>query len=104
VRAQNGWTPFVSMQNQYSLTYREEEREMTAYCKHFGIGLIPWGPLAAGQLARPLSKQDTARAESSKSGPWARENSEWENEIVNRVEKVRPGAPRVDEGVWLTHA
>jgi aryl-alcohol dehydrogenase-like predicted oxidoreductase len=37
----NGWTKFVSMQNQYSLLYREEEREMNKYCDATGVGLIP---------------------------------------------------------------
>ena len=37
----NGWTKFVSMQNKYSLLYREEEREMNKYCKETGVGLIP---------------------------------------------------------------
>ena len=30
--AANGWTKFISMQNHYSLCYREEEREMNRYC------------------------------------------------------------------------
>ncbi|MGD9792634.1 MAG: aldo/keto reductase [Acidimicrobiia bacterium] len=47
----NGWTQFVSMQNQYNLLYREEEREMIPLCRDMGVGLIPWGPLAAGVLA-----------------------------------------------------
>src|ERR1700678_781098 len=29
---ENGWTPFVSMQNFYNLLYREEEREMLPLC------------------------------------------------------------------------
>ena len=33
----NGWTKFVSMQNQVSLVYREEEREMLPLCKADGI-------------------------------------------------------------------
>jgi aryl-alcohol dehydrogenase-like predicted oxidoreductase len=37
----HGWTKFVSMQNQYSLTYREEEREMNRFCNETGVGLIP---------------------------------------------------------------
>ncbi|KAG1727523.1 NADP-dependent oxidoreductase domain-containing protein [Suillus lakei] len=53
VAARNGWTKFVSMQDEYSLLYREEEREMLAYCNYNGIGVIPWAPLAAGILARP---------------------------------------------------
>jgi 1-deoxyxylulose-5-phosphate synthase len=47
----NGWTPFVSMQPQYNLVYREEEREMLPLCKDQGVGVIPWSPLARGFLA-----------------------------------------------------
>jgi aryl-alcohol dehydrogenase-like predicted oxidoreductase len=49
----NGWTRFVSMQNQVNLIYREEEREMLPLCVDQGIGVIPWSPLARGRLARP---------------------------------------------------
>ncbi|PGH19116.1 hypothetical protein AJ80_04194 [Polytolypa hystricis UAMH7299] len=51
----HGWTKFISMQNQYSLLYREEEREMNKFCNETGVGLIPWGPLEKGFLARPLA-------------------------------------------------
>ena len=47
----HGWTKFVSMQPQYNLVYREEEREMLPLCKAEGIGVIPWSPLARGFLA-----------------------------------------------------
>ncbi|HLZ83893.1 MAG TPA: aldo/keto reductase [Caulobacteraceae bacterium] len=46
-----GWTPFVSMQPQYNLVYREEEREMLRLCADQGVGVIPWSPLARGFLA-----------------------------------------------------
>jgi aryl-alcohol dehydrogenase-like predicted oxidoreductase len=61
------------MQNHYSLTYREEEREMNAYCNFAGIGLIPWGPLHGGQLARPYKQseeQPTTRGTAEKTMPW----------------------------------
>jgi aryl-alcohol dehydrogenase-like predicted oxidoreductase len=48
-----GWTRFVSMQNQYSLMQREEEREMFPLLADQGVGSIPWSPLAKGRLARP---------------------------------------------------
>ncbi|MBI1406290.1 MAG: aldo/keto reductase [Caulobacter sp.] len=47
----NGWTRFVSMQPQYNLVYREEEREMLPLCEAEGVGVIPWSPLARGFLA-----------------------------------------------------
>jgi aryl-alcohol dehydrogenase (NADP+) len=51
VSDRNGWSRFVSMQPQYNLVYREEEREMLPLCKDQGIGVIPWSPLARGFLA-----------------------------------------------------
>ena len=58
----HGWTPFVSMQNQLNLLYREEEREMLPLCEDEGVGVIPWSPLARGRLARPLG-EDTVRSQ-----------------------------------------
>jgi 1-deoxyxylulose-5-phosphate synthase len=52
VTALNGWTPFVNMQCQYNLLYREEEREMFPYCRDQGIAVTTFSPLARGFLAR----------------------------------------------------
>ncbi|WP_084126752.1 aldo/keto reductase [Demequina sp. NBRC 110054] len=49
----NGWTRFVSMQDQYSLLYREEEREMMGLLAHQGVGAIPYSPLAKGKVTKP---------------------------------------------------
>ncbi|KAG6867279.1 hypothetical protein C0993_005033 [Termitomyces sp. T159_Od127] len=70
------------MQNFYTLVYREEEREMMPTLKHFGVGSIPWSPLARGVLARPLG-QKTKRSETD---PWAQmvANSESSQEIIKR--------------------
>jgi 1-deoxyxylulose-5-phosphate synthase len=59
VAEKNGWTKFVTMQNHYSLMYREEEREMLPLCKEEKIGVIPWSPLAGGKLVR--WEESTAR-------------------------------------------
>ncbi len=52
VAALNGWTPFINMQCQYNLLYREEEREMFPYCRDQHIALTTFSPLARGFLAR----------------------------------------------------
>ena len=67
VATQNGWTRFVSMQPEWSLLYREEEREMVPLCLDQGVGLIPWSPLARGRLTRPWG-QDTPRIASDTIG------------------------------------
>jgi len=51
VARHNGWTQFVNMQCQYSLLYREEEREMLPYCRNQGIAVTGFSPLARGWLA-----------------------------------------------------
>ena len=60
IAERRGWTPFVSMQNHYNLVYREEEREMIPLCKHLGVALIPWSPLARGFLAGNRKPDDKA--------------------------------------------
>jgi 1-deoxyxylulose-5-phosphate synthase len=60
VAAMNGWTPFVNMQCQYNLLYREEEREMLPYCRDQGIAVTTFSPLARGFLARDAGTARTA--------------------------------------------
>ncbi|KAL1756446.1 NADP-dependent oxidoreductase domain-containing protein [Schizophyllum commune] len=88
VAEKNGWTKFVSMQDQYSLLYREEEREMLAYCKFNGVGVIPYSPLFGGKLARPVEAGATARTESLQGTPIALPLSEADQAIVKRVEEI----------------
>jgi aryl-alcohol dehydrogenase-like predicted oxidoreductase len=45
-----GRTRFVSAQNQYSLIERDVEREILPACNHFGLGFLPYFPLASGLL------------------------------------------------------
>ncbi|WP_194922616.1 aldo/keto reductase [Catenulispora pinisilvae] len=59
----NGWTRFVSMQDQYSLIHREEEREMFGLLADQGVGSIPWSPLGGGIVTRPWGERSTQRAE-----------------------------------------
>ena len=54
-----GWTRFASMQNQYNLLRRHDERELMAMCGDMGVGLVPYSPNAKGRLARPAGQQST---------------------------------------------
>ncbi|MEO5834453.1 MAG: aldo/keto reductase [Nakamurella sp.] len=63
----NGWTRFVSMQDQYSLIQREEEREMHPFCLDQGVGVLPWSPLARGRLTRDPD-ETTGRSETDEFG------------------------------------
>jgi aryl-alcohol dehydrogenase-like predicted oxidoreductase len=56
----------VSEQSLYNLTARSIELEVIPACREFGLGLIPWSPLASGLLAGDISiVGNVRRAESS---------------------------------------
>ncbi|KAK1689628.1 aldo/keto reductase [Colletotrichum godetiae] len=86
----NGWTKFVSMQNQYNLLYREEEREMNRFCDSTGVGLIPWAPLCRGHLARPPKDfGSTSRSKTEKEGqPGSHGTVEPDLTIIKRVQEI----------------
>ena len=46
----NGWSTFISMQDEYNLIMREEEREMFGLLADQGVGSIPFSPLAKGRV------------------------------------------------------
>ena len=65
----------VSEQSIYHLDNRAIELEVIPACRHYGLGLIPWSPLAGGLLGGALEKVETGR----RSNP----------ELIQRVEAKR---------------
>jgi 1-deoxyxylulose-5-phosphate synthase len=69
IQALNGWTKLATVQVQYNLIYREEEREMFPLCADQGIGILAWSALARGFLAGNRTRAGsgtTKRAEGDK--------------------------------------
>ncbi len=54
-------TPFVSCQDFYNLLYRDIEKRMEPFCIKYGLGMIPYFPLAGGLLSGSY-KRGTAPA------------------------------------------
>jgi aryl-alcohol dehydrogenase-like predicted oxidoreductase len=75
---QRNFLGLVCEQSQYSLLCRLPELEVLPSAKQFGLGVIPWSPLAGGMLGGVLQKQ--------KSGVARRGGEEAEK----RIEKLRP--------------
>ncbi len=42
--------PYISAQNEYSLLERSVEKELLPACRRFGVGILPYFPLASGLL------------------------------------------------------
>ena len=50
IARQHGLATYVSAQNEYNLLNRGIERELVPACRHLGVGILPFFPLASGFL------------------------------------------------------
>lgn len=66
----------VSEQSLYNLTERTLELEVIPACEDYGLGVIPWSPLAGGLLGGVLAKAEQGRRSSER--------------IQKEVERLRP--------------
>src|SRR3989337_1971948 len=55
----------VSEQSIYNLVQREIELEVLPACENYGLGVIPWSPLAGGLLGGVLQKIEGGRRAST---------------------------------------
>src|SRR6266702_3072268 len=56
-----GTTAFISAQNHWSLLEREAEAEVVPAARHFGLGVLPYFPLANGLLTGKIRRGQPAR-------------------------------------------
>ncbi|POH62542.1 alcohol dehydrogenase [Cryobacterium zongtaii] len=100
----HGFTRFVSMQDQYNLLNREEEREMLPFCLDQGVGVLPWSPLARGKLTRDWH-ETTDRSETDTFGQTLyKQQEEGDREIARAVAQVAAerGVPRAQVALaWV---
>ncbi|MFC8848920.1 MULTISPECIES: aldo/keto reductase [unclassified Micromonospora] len=68
VASSNGRARFVSAQNHYSLLERGVEAEVIPACERFGLGMLPFFPLANGLLTGKYQRGAAAPAGSRLSG------------------------------------
>jgi len=68
----------VSEQSKYSLLERTVEMDVLPACLDYGLGVIPWSPLAGGVLGGP--PEDTGR----RTEGWAKETYEKKGDQLNK--------------------
>ncbi len=100
--SRRGMTGLVSEQSIYHLNNRMVELEVIPACRHYGLGLIPWSPLAGGLLGGALEKFRTGR----------RTGEEFEKKVQenkDRLEKYEALCKELGEPpaavalAWLLH-
>ena len=74
-----GLNRFVTLQAQYSLATRDLEREHAPLCAKFGLGILPWSPLAAGLLSGKYHRGQTP-PEGSRFAQWKERYKSFDTE------------------------
>ncbi len=92
VAISKGSAQFISSQPPYSLIDRRIEKEHLPACERYGIGIIPYSPLASGLLTGKYQKGKPAPKgsrfeESTTSGYATRFLNDRNFEILNKLEK-----------------
>lgn len=83
-----GQTRFVSAQNLYSLLERDVEGEVLPACEHFGLGFLPFFPLASGLLSGKY-KRGVAPPEGTRLASWgARGQAAMSDTNFDKVEAL----------------
>jgi aryl-alcohol dehydrogenase-like predicted oxidoreductase len=83
-----GYVPFVSAQNQFSLLERRVEHEVLPACERFGLGFLPFFPLGSGLLSGKY-KRGEAPPEGTRLAAWGERGQQALNEKnFDKVEKL----------------
>ena len=86
---QMGYQPFSTLQNHYSLIYREDERDLIPVARQFGASLTTFSPFAAGRLARKDWDSDSKRSTLDKQeGTRYDKMEEYDRKIGQRVYEI----------------
>jgi aryl-alcohol dehydrogenase-like predicted oxidoreductase len=98
---------FVALQMQYSLLVRDLEREHVPLCRQFGLGILPWSPLAAGFLSGKYVK-DQPPPPGVRLGKWKERFAGYDNDrgwrtlaAVNALAKEKSTTSTAIALAWL---
>jgi aryl-alcohol dehydrogenase-like predicted oxidoreductase len=87
-----GGTRFVSAQNLYSLLERQVEGEVLPACEHFGLGFLPFFPLASGLLTGKY-KRGAPPPEGTRMAAWGARGAQAMNDAnFDKVEALEAWA------------
>jgi aryl-alcohol dehydrogenase-like predicted oxidoreductase len=100
----HGWTAPVSLQPQYNLLTRQIELEVVPACAEYGLGLMPWSPLAGGWLSGKYRRNELPSGATRLGENPARGMEGWERRNTEATWSVLEALAEVAEASGLTMA
>jgi aryl-alcohol dehydrogenase-like predicted oxidoreductase len=99
-----GWTEFVGLQIEYSLTARTPERELLPMARELGIGVTAWSPLGGGLLTGKYATSERPLRKENDSHDYRLNNPEWTEfwSLSGRNQQIAGEVSRVAEEIAAT--
>lgn len=95
----SGGSRFISAQNLFSLLERDVEKEVLPACEHFGLGFLPFFPLASGLLTGKYQR-GAPPAEGTRMAAWgARAQQALSDPNFDKVDKLTAWAKAHDHSI-----
>jgi aryl-alcohol dehydrogenase-like predicted oxidoreductase len=90
VRRAHSVHPIAALQTEYSLWYREPERELLPACRQLGIGFVAYAPLARGLFGAPFRSFDDLPPDDARRGHprFSAENLDRNLELARALEAL----------------
>jgi aryl-alcohol dehydrogenase-like predicted oxidoreductase len=106
IRRAHAVQPVAALQSEYSLWWREPEKEILPACEELGIGFVPFSPLGKGFLTGKIDEttefaSDDFRNIVPRFSPEARRANQVLVERVTRIAERRNATPAQIALAWL---
>ena len=83
-----GWSRFVGLQIQYSLTERTVERDLLPMARNFDMAVTPWGIIDAGILSGKYNKSSDEKGRANMTNPIPERKLKIAEEVVKLAEEI----------------
>ena len=106
IRRAHAVQPVTALQSEYSMWWREPEKEVLPVCAELGIGFVPFSPLGRGFLAgkidadTPIAKTDF-RSSVPRFSPEARKANQVLIDLLRRIAAGKQATPAQIALAWL---
>jgi aryl-alcohol dehydrogenase-like predicted oxidoreductase len=106
IRRAHAVQPVTALQSEYSLWYREPEKEILPALEQFGIGFVPFSPLGRGFLTGKINENTTFDSSDFRNlvprfTPEARKANQALVDLLARIGKRKNATPAQISLAWL---
>ena len=106
IRRAHAVQPVTALQNEYSLWFREPEREVLPTVEELGIGFVPYSPLGRGFLTGKINENTTFdssdfRNKLPRFTPQARKANQALVDLLGKIAKRKNATPAQIALAWL---